>query len=60
MGVRFTTEDVLRRHKRFAILLSLLFNAYTMHGYMPSDMISTVLIPIITDNSGDVTDKSNY
>ena len=46
--------------ERLAILRSLLFNTCTIHGYLPSDMISTVLIPIIKDKSGDVTDKSYY
>ena len=55
-----SSEHLIYSGERLAILLSLLFNTCTIHGYMPSDMISTVLIPIIKDKSGDVTDKSNY
>ena len=31
-----------------------------MHGYLPSQMISTVLIPIIKNKSDDVTDQGIY
>ena len=41
-------------------LLTLLFNMCILHGYLPPQMISTVLIPIIKNKSGDVTDKGNY
>ena len=45
---------------RLPVLLTLLFNMCILHGYLPPQMISTVLIPIIKNKSGDVTDKGNY
>ena len=45
---------------RLAVLLTIIFNACMVHGYLPASMISTVLVPIIKDKAGDVADKSNY
>ena len=41
-------------------MLSLLFNLCIVHGFLPDHLISSVLIPIVKDKSGDVMDKGNY
>ena len=38
----------------------MLFNCMLLHGFLPSQFMSTVLIPIIKDKKGDVTDRDNY
>ena len=53
-------EHLLYSGDRLPVLLTLLFNMCILHGYLPPQMISTVLIPIIKNKSGDVTDKGNY
>ena len=46
--------------QRLDIMLSLLFNLCIVHGFLPDHLISSVLIPIVKDKSGDVMDKGNY
>ena len=53
-------EHLLYAGDQLPVLLTLLFNMCILHGYLPPQMISTVLIPIIKNKSGDVTDKGNY
>ena len=31
-----------------------------MHGFLPSDLTDTVLVPIVKDKTGDISDKGNY
>jgi hypothetical protein len=54
------SEHFILAHDKAAILLSMLFNAMVVHGHMPQMMMDTVLIPIIKDKKGDVTDRDNY
>ena len=41
-------------------LLSVLFNAIFIHGYIPKDMIKSVIVPIIKSKTKSSNDKSNY
>ena len=43
-----------------SILLSMLFTACFIHGYMPTEMTKSVLVPIIKDKAGDLGAKNNY
>ena len=40
--------------------LSLLFNAFVRHGYLPTDFMKTAIVPIIKNKTGDTSDKNNY
>ena len=40
-------------------LLSIVRNCMTVHGYVPSKFMET-LIPIVKDKIGDITDGDNY
>ena len=31
-----------------------------MHGFLPSDLTDTVLVPIVKDKTADISDKGNY
>ena len=31
-----------------------------MHGFLPSDLTDTVLVPSVKDKTGDISDKGNY
>ena len=41
-------------------MLSICFNAFIVHGFLPSDLTDTVLVPIVKDKTGDISDKGNY
>ena len=41
-------------------LLSICFNVFIVHGFLPSDLTDTVLVPIVKDRTGDISDKGNY
>ena len=41
-------------------LLCMIFNAMLSHGYVPSKLMETIIVPIIKDKNGLVTDKDNY
>ena len=43
--------------------LSLLFNVFIIHGYLPADFMRTlraVMVPIINNKTGGTSDKNNY
>ena len=41
-------------------LLSICFNAFIVHGFLPSDLTDTVLVPIFKEKTGDISDTGNY
>lgn len=41
-------------------VLSLLFTFCIRHAYLPQDMMKTVVVPIVKNKRGNVSDKSNY
>ena len=36
------------------------FTCMFIHGYLPKDMLSIVLIPILKDKAGNLSSKDNY
>ena len=42
------------------IHLSLLFNCFISHGYLPRDFMKTAIVPIIKNKAGNSSDKANY
>ena len=36
------------------------FNAFIVHGFLPSDLTDPVLVPIFKDKTDDISDKGNY
>ena len=42
------------------IHLSLLFNCFISHDYLPRDFMKTAIVPIIKNKSGNSSDKANY
>ena len=58
-------DKIMNEHLKFAshrltYLLGMCFSAMFLHGFIPENMIKTVIVPIIKDKSGKVSDKSNY
>ena len=47
-------------HRISHVFLSLLFNSFISHGYLPTDFMKTALVPIVKNKTGDTSDKNNY
>ncbi len=43
-----------------AELLTMLFNTMITHGYLPDDLMKTIIIPIVKDRNEVLTSKDNY
>ena len=42
------------------VILSILFNCFISHGYLPSEFMKTAIVPIIKNKTGDTSDKNIY
>ncbi len=43
-----------------AVHLTLLFNMFISHCYIPVDLIQTTIVPLLKNKAGDISDMSNY
>ncbi|KAL0870260.1 hypothetical protein ABMA27_005292 [Loxostege sticticalis] len=41
-------------------VLALLFNMCLVHSYLPAELMKTIVVPIIKNKTGDISDRSNY
>ena len=55
-----SSEHYLYADKRIYVYLQLLFNAMMCHGYVPEELMSSVVIPIVKDKKAVITSKDNY
>ena len=55
-----TAEHLIFAHVKLYVLLSLIFNSCLIHGYLPDELMRTIIVPIIKDQKGDVTDVNSY
>ena len=58
-------DSVQAEHFKYAsdvlyVLLSLLFSMCISHGFIPSGIMHTIIVPIVKDKKGDISDKDNY
>ena len=51
-------EHILYASPSIHTLISICFNAFIVHGFLPSDLRDTV--PIVKDKAADISDKGNY
>ena len=42
------------------VLLSICFNVFIGHGFLPNHLTDTVLVAIVKDNTKNISDKGNY
>ena len=42
------------------LYLSVLFNVFAKHGYIPSDFCRAVLLPLVKNKNGNLADVNNY
>ena len=47
-------------HDKLYTLLSLLFNAIIIHGFLPDKIMDTLLVPLVKDKKGCLTKSDNY
>ena len=53
-------EHLIHAHRAIAIYLGLLFNACLMHGFIPPNCLTTMLVPVSKSSVKDVRDPNNY
>ena len=58
-------DGIFAEHMKYASsklvpLLSMCFSGLFVHGYLPSSLMSVVLIPIIKNKCGNISSKDNY
>ena len=54
-----TSEHFLYASEKLHVLLSLLFNCVNIHGYLLTRLMETIIVPIVKDNKGILTDRNN-
>ena len=54
--VGLAAEHFIYAHSISHVFLSLLFNSFIVHGYLPSDFMKTSLVPIIKRKTGDYSE----
>ena len=45
---------------RLHVYLSILFNIFLKYGYVPNEFCRSVIIPLVKNKTGDLTDANNY
>jgi len=55
-----TAEHLFYCHPSIAVHLSNLFNLMLKHGYVPSQLGLSIIVPLVKDKSGDVCSSDNY
>ena len=64
-GKAFGVDGLVAEHyiyadERIHVIVSIIFNCFVSHGYLPSDFMKTAIVPIIKKKTGDTSDKNNY
>ena len=55
-----TAEHYKYASSKLTVLLSLCFNSMLVHGHIPKSFSDTILIPIVKDKKGSVSNPDNY
>lgn len=53
-------EHVIYAHNNVYVYIRVLFNAMLCHGFIPHNLMSTILVPLLKDKKGDISAKNNY
>ena len=53
-------EHFIYVNKIIHVYLSLLFNCFISHGYLPRNFMKTAIVPIIKKKTGDSSGTNNY
>ena len=55
-----TGESLKHADSKINVLLSCLFMAIFTHGYIPNAMTDTIIVPLVKNKCGNLSDKNNY
>ena len=55
-----SSEHFIYAYDNLCVLLCLLFNSMICHNHLPEKFMNTVLVPILKDSKGDISDCNNY
>ena len=58
--IGLAAEHFIYADERIHVILSILFNCFISHGYLPSEFMKTAIVTIIKNKTGDTSDKNNY
>ena len=53
-------EHLKFSNHKISILLALCFTVCLCHGYLPTALIKTTIVPIVKNKSGNLSDSNNY
>ena len=53
-------EHLKLSNDKISILLALCFTICLSHGYLPTALIETTIVPIVKNKSGNLSDSNNY
>ena len=53
-------EHLLHASPEIHVFLSICFNGFIVHGFLPSPLTDVVFVPIDKDKTKDISDKANY
>ena len=53
-------EHFIYSDNRITGLLTRFFNACLMHSFIPSNFMESVIVPLVKDKRGNISDSSNY
>ena len=53
-------EHMKHASRRLCTLLALCFSSCFVHGFLPGNLMSVILVPIIKDKAGKINSKDNY
>ena len=54
------SEHFIYASDKLHIMLTMLFNSAIIHGHLPDRLMETIIVPIVKDSKGTLTDKNNY
>ena len=57
---RISAEHIKHSGPRMLIIIALFLSVLLVHGTMPNKLLQTILVPIVKDKNGDISDISNY
>ena len=55
-----SAEHLLYASPEIHTLLAICFNAFIVHGFFPSSLTDSVIIPLVKDKCKNISDKGNY
>jgi hypothetical protein len=55
-----TAEGLKYANMSIVPLLAMCFTGFFVHGFLPEDMLSVVIVPVIKDKAGKINSRDNY